>query len=349
VASNVSNDSFLVEEFINAITSQLDRVQDALRIKAVNRPLTYALKDFFMELQVFVEMDGERSVRFRTNAPNETGASTIRIGFTTITKPMIEENTISLAMTRSPSLEELGLDPAERLRLEQFGVRNAAQLRRLGSSTGATSVSRISGIPVDRLRQALQLGHPQINNVKLERVGDHQPHIGPVLQPHPLVSPIVRTAPPVIQPERPRLQAELNRPSIQHRLEPRLEPDVPIQDDILALQSSAEPGTPARATTDSYLLSLTGNNLVGENGAPLVRLNNQPLEVTQADDNEIIIAIRPQEVQSGPLEIELPDGKVLLYTLSFEPDQQDDPRHEQLAGEEPQDHDPWLAPKRGDA
>jgi hypothetical protein len=341
-----SNDSFLVEEFINAITSQLDRVQDALRIKAVNRPLTYALKDFFMELQVFVEMDALGNVRFRTNAPNETGSSTLRIGFTTITKPMIEENTISLAMTRSPSLEELGLDSAERQRLEQFGVRNAAQLRRLGSSTGASTVARLSGIPVDRLRQALQLGHPQINNVKLERVGDREPHISPVLHPLPTVSTTVYTAPPVIRPEGPPLRAVLNRPSIQRKLDPRFEANVPVQDDILALQSDLEPDAPAQNTTGSHRLSLTGSNLISENGPPLVRLNNQPLEVIQADDHEIIIEIMPHEAQSGPLEVELPDGKMLSYNLSFEPDPQNETNHEQSASEALHDHDPWLAPNK---
>ena len=57
-----SDGSFLVEEFIDAITSQLDRVQDALRVKAVNRPLTYALKDLSLELKVFVDMDEQGNV-----------------------------------------------------------------------------------------------------------------------------------------------------------------------------------------------------------------------------------------------------------------------------------------------
>ena len=101
--------SFLVEEFLDAIASQLDRTQDALAFKAVNRPLTYAIKDFNLQLQVFVEMDADGSVRLRSSGPNETGASTISIGFTTITKPMIEENTVALAASRTPSLAEAGV------------------------------------------------------------------------------------------------------------------------------------------------------------------------------------------------------------------------------------------------
>ena len=140
-------------------------MQDALRLKSLNRPLTYALKDFSLDLKVFVELDGEGHVRFRNSAPNETGASGLRLGFTTITKPMIEENTVSLAVTRSPSLEQIGLQPEERKKLEQLGVRNASQLQTLYASTGARTVQRLTDVPLERLRQALHLGKPQITQV----------------------------------------------------------------------------------------------------------------------------------------------------------------------------------------
>jgi hypothetical protein len=157
--------SFLVEELLEAVASQLDRTQDALAFKAVNRPLNYAIKDFNLQLQAFVEM-GEDGVRLRSCGPNEAGASTISIGFTTITRPMVEENTISLAATRAPSLAEAGFAPAERQRLERLGVRNTNQLRRLGTTTGATTVSRLTQIPVERLRAALQLGEPEVTSVR---------------------------------------------------------------------------------------------------------------------------------------------------------------------------------------
>ena len=158
--------SFLVEDFIDSITTQLDRVQDALRIKAVNRPLTYALKDLSLELKVFVELDPRGKVRFRTGGPNEAGASVVHLGFTTITKPMIEENTVSLAASRSPSLEEAGLGEDERRSLERYGVRNVAQLQKLGSTTGIAAVSRLSAVPADRLKAALTLGQPRIDGVR---------------------------------------------------------------------------------------------------------------------------------------------------------------------------------------
>ena len=78
-----------IEDFLEAITAQLDKTQDALRLKAVNRPLTFALKDFAIDLSGFVEMDRDGVVRLRPSAPNAQGASKIQLGFATLTRAMI--------------------------------------------------------------------------------------------------------------------------------------------------------------------------------------------------------------------------------------------------------------------
>lgn len=206
--------SFLVEEFLAAIASQLDRTQDALALKAVNRPLTYAIKDFNLDLKVFVEMDPHSHVRLRSPAPNESGASTISIGFTTITRPMIQENTVSVEMSRSPDLTQAGLSPDERQRLEQLGVHNTAQLDRLQQTTGAGAISRLANVPLDRLRNALALGQPQVNHVvavpQPPPPRPPAPHVDP---PHPPP----RTQPPSPRPASPA--AVISLPPGSRRLE----------------------------------------------------------------------------------------------------------------------------------
>lgn len=162
----MSDLSFRVEDFLEAITSQLDRTQDLLRLKAVNRPLTYAIRDFSLDMKVFVELDDEGHVRFRSSGANEMGASSVTIGFTTITRPMIEENTVSLSEVQGPSLEDLGLAPEERRSLEKVGVRNAGQLKRLNSSSGEDALAKFSNLPVNRLRAALQQSRPTVDRVE---------------------------------------------------------------------------------------------------------------------------------------------------------------------------------------
>jgi len=280
----VANDSFRVEDFIASITSQLDDVQDALVFKSLNRPLTYALKDLSLELKVFVEMDAEGKVRFRTSGPNEEGASVVHLGFTTITRPMIEENTISLSATRSPSLAEAGLEDGERRRLERLGVKNVAQLQRLQTSAGASTVSRVTDVPLDRLKKALASGKPAVKTVSPVMPVKHTP--SPVPPPRPLPPPksgVAVPQPPVI-----------------------------------------------RVTPGTNRLDLTGNHLIGEGGPPRVRLNNRMLSVSEADDDRLSVHM-PEALESGALEIDLPDGDTVVYQLSVEHD-----------GDALQEPDPWT-------
>lgn len=291
-----SEGSFLVEDFINAITTQLDRVQDALRLKAVNRPLTYALKDISLDLQVFVEVDPQGSVKFRSSGPNEAGASTIKLGFTTITRPMIEENTVSLAMTRSPQLDELGLDDDERKQLEQLGVRNAAQLQKLGQMTGNTTVSRLTKIPIDRLREAMILGRPNVTQV--QPVKPSKP---------PTQTPPVATRPPTQKPP-PKLPDKPFVPPVIKPQPPVVKPSAPTKPIF---------GEPVKVAPGTKKLNLFGNNLFGGEGAPQVKLNNKPLNITDADEDVLVVEM-PEKDESGALEITLADGQQVLYQLSFE-------------------------------
>jgi len=283
-------------------------VQDALRLKAVNRPLTYALKDIALDLQVFAEVDAQGNVRFRSSGPNETGASTIRLGFTTITRPMIEENTVSLEMSRSPRLDELGLDEGEKKQLEQLGVRNAAQLQNLGNQTSATSVSRLTGISVERLREALSLGKPRVTQIVPEKPASP---IHPPPRPLPTVppksSPIVPPKlPPVVSSPRPPIFVPPHAPPI-------VKPPI--------VRSHPKPFVePIKITSGTKRLNLTGSNLVGERGFPEVRLNNKPLSIADADNDFLVIEM-PEEAESGALEIILPDGERMSYELSYEDDE----------------------------
>jgi hypothetical protein len=159
---------FLVEEFLDAVSGQLDRTQDSLAAKAKVRPLMFALRNFVIDLQVFVSMDTAGNVRLRSAAPGETGASTLKLDFTTITRPMVEENTVSLALAQAPSLSEVGFKPDETRALERVGVRNVAQLQTLrASGAGVEGITRLTDglIPADRLREALRRGRPLIGSV----------------------------------------------------------------------------------------------------------------------------------------------------------------------------------------
>ena len=164
-----------IEQFIQALTSQLDRAQSALALKAsAGMKLTFAVKDISLDLRAHIEMV-DAAVRITPAGPGEAEASTLHLSLTTITRPMIEENTVQMAAEPDePSLREvLGDDTTEeeQRRLEWAGIHTVSQLREMQRRSGEQAITRIAQLPVERLRRALsRASQPFVSRVTPERV-----------------------------------------------------------------------------------------------------------------------------------------------------------------------------------
>jgi hypothetical protein len=155
---NTGAATYPVEDFLQALTAQLDRAQDALAVKVTgtNRPLTWALKDISIDLRVFIDVNQAGRVTMRSAAANEDGASTVHLSLTTITRPMVEENAVSFHEDIDPRpVEDLAsissLDAEGQRKLDWLGIRTVGQLKRLDPEL-ATSVV---GLPIGQLQAAL--------------------------------------------------------------------------------------------------------------------------------------------------------------------------------------------------
>ena len=157
-----------LEEFINSLTSQLDRSQATLALKANAKiPLTFAVKEFTLDLRAFLEIVGS-VVYIRPAEAGERDASTVHLNLTTITKPMIEENTRQFQADEPLLKEVLGedLDEDEQRRLEWAGVHTIGQFRELYERSGEQAIERVAQIPALKLRQALdRASRPRISRL----------------------------------------------------------------------------------------------------------------------------------------------------------------------------------------
>lgn len=295
-----SDAAFPVEDFLEAITSQLDRTQDALRLKAVTRPLTYAIRDFSMDLKVFVELAPDGKVMFRPSAADDTGSSVVHIGFTTVNRTMIEENTVSLSAVKSPSLAELGLDEQERRQLEKLGIRNASQLEQLKRTTSENTVARYSGLPVSRLRQALAQGRPSIKTVHpvtettIQPAGGHPRVAGPNAKITNTITPPLLRADPVSAQE-----PNSSPPPLTGQKTP----------------SSAAPAR-VRIPQNTRRIILGGPRI--EETTEHARLAGRSLQMRTVDGGvEVDLG---DDAADGPLELDLGDDGVVSMSLEFEPD-----------------------------
>jgi hypothetical protein len=71
-------------------------------------------------------------------------------------------------------------------------------------------------------------------------------------------------------------------------------------------------------------VQITGRNLVGEVGPPIVKLRGLPLSIAEADDDRLVVDIR-EDARGGALELEMSDGSVMSYELSLDGDDVWDP------------------------
>lgn len=149
-----------LENFIQAVQSQLDKAQSAMAVKArnLNLPMTFAIKDINLDLRAHVEFSAGE-IRIRPAGADEPQASTFHIVFTAITRPMIEENAAALSTDpEDQALDTLdeALTEEERRKLEWVGVRTVGKLRELERAGEGSEIGRVTNLPVDRLRKALR-------------------------------------------------------------------------------------------------------------------------------------------------------------------------------------------------
>jgi hypothetical protein len=163
-----------LENFIKALASQLDVVQETMRLKATaGYPLTFAVKDLSMDLRAHLEVR-DNVIRVRPAGPEDAEASILHLALTGITRPTIVENTRDVSVDKdAPSIKEVlgdSISEAEQRQLEWAGIRNVDQLRELHREGGEQAIERVSSLPVDRLRAALtRASQPLVRGV--DRVG----------------------------------------------------------------------------------------------------------------------------------------------------------------------------------
>lgn len=135
------NQTWNLESFLDSLIVELDKARETLAVKAINKPLTYAVKDVNLEMQLFPSFDGKR-VQFVTAEPGQSGASKIAIQLGSITDQQIRKT------TRNPSTkDDLSIEV-----IEEIDEETKDDLRKIGVS----SVSDLAGL--------------ERKNVDLERV-----------------------------------------------------------------------------------------------------------------------------------------------------------------------------------
>jgi hypothetical protein len=148
-----SGPSWRLNSFLDSLILELDRAQDTLALKGINRRLTYTVRDLELELQLFPDFDG-RELRFTTAGPGETGAAKIAFQLGSITDRQIREVT-----REPPSKDDIAIDIVEGIDDD-----TKRELRKIGVTT-VEDIERMERSNVDLKRASGNVNYGKLANI----------------------------------------------------------------------------------------------------------------------------------------------------------------------------------------
>ena len=148
-----SSPSWKLNSFLDSLILELDRAQDTLALKGINRRLTYTVKDLNLELQLFPDFDG-KDLRFTTAAPGESGAAKIAFQLGSITDRQIRETT-----REPPTVDDITIDV-----VDDIDDQTKQELQRIGVTT-VKDIERMEKGKVDLKRAGGSVDYTKLANI----------------------------------------------------------------------------------------------------------------------------------------------------------------------------------------
>lgn len=124
------NKAWNLESFIDSLVIELDKARELLAIKAINRPLTYTVKDVGLDLNLFPTYNGDE-VQFVTAQPGQTGASKLSIQLGSITDQQIRQTSKEPITKENISIDTMDIDPQAKKSLRKLGVSSVSDLKKI--------------------------------------------------------------------------------------------------------------------------------------------------------------------------------------------------------------------------
>jgi hypothetical protein len=125
-----SNSAWQLEDFVDSLVVELDKTRETLAVKAINKPLSYTVREVALDLNIFPSYDGDQ-VSFITARPGQQGASKVSIQLGTITDQQVRATTKVPGLKNEINLAQAGIDRKTRKRLRKFGVTSADDIKQI--------------------------------------------------------------------------------------------------------------------------------------------------------------------------------------------------------------------------
>src|SRR5215469_5264779 len=149
-----SNTAWQLEDFVDSLVVDLDRTRETLAVKAINKPLTYTVKELSLDLNIFPTYDGD-TVRFTTAQPGQQGASKVTIQLGSITDQQVRATTKAPARKSDIKIDDIAVDKTTKKKLRQLGVNSVDDLNQVEQKN--VDLGKVSDNQIDYRQLANQI------------------------------------------------------------------------------------------------------------------------------------------------------------------------------------------------
>jgi hypothetical protein len=124
------NAAWQLDDFVDSLVVELDKTRETLAVRAINKPISYQVKEVGLDLNIFPSYDGDQ-VSFVTAQPGQEGASKVSIQLGSITDQQVRASSKAPTAKKDIAIDEIGVDKTTRKKLRRLGVTSVDDLEQI--------------------------------------------------------------------------------------------------------------------------------------------------------------------------------------------------------------------------
>lgn len=169
------NTAWQLEDFVDSLVVELDKTRETLAVKAINKPLTYTVKEMTLDLNIFPSYDGDR-VSFVTAQPGQQGASKVSIQLGSITDQQVRATTKVPETRNDVRIDAIDVDQPTKKKLRKLGVQSVGDLKQIEKKNVNLQNFSDETIDFNKLASRIRAYHPPVvRAVSLDLDEEHRP------------------------------------------------------------------------------------------------------------------------------------------------------------------------------
>lgn len=176
------NKSWTLQSFVDALVYELDKARYTLSVKGLTNPLSYAVKDLSVELQVFPDYSNNE-IKFTTARSGQNGSSKIAFQLGSITDRQIRETTRRPMTEEEITIDALDIDEEAKKEMKKVGIQSVKDIEKIEEN----NINIKSVVQSDKINFSDLAG-----KIEKAKRGTAPPRLKQVVLAHSMGEPIIR-------------------------------------------------------------------------------------------------------------------------------------------------------------